>query len=250
MIPSALRNKFLVVTLTGLLVAVVVTSCEDSVGKLNRPIDSPPPQHPAMGARTAVATDSGPSLPAGHPSIGGGSPHGRPAESPHGTGGGSLERRGATSRSAVEIGPDRRVTVGSVSFVVPEGWVSEPPASSMRLAQFRLKGDAGDGILYVSIVAGGVTANVERWVGQFVEPQEFTPQTEEIGGVRVTPVFLEGTFKGMGRGQAQPDTVLLGAVAEVPNSPAQVFFKSTGPKATMETWRASFGEMVSTIRLE
>ena len=247
---SAYGNKLLVVTLGGLLVAAVVTSCEDSVGKLKRPIAAPRPQHPAMGARTAVAADSERSLPAGHPSVGGGFPRARLAGSPRGTAGGSIERQAATSRSAVEMGADRRIKVGDVSFVVPEGWVNEPPSSSMRMAQFRLAGEGGDGILYVSIAAGGVTANIERWFGQFAEPQNFAPQTQDVGGVRVTPVFLEGTFTGMGRGQAQPDTLLLGAVAEVPNSPAQIFFKGTGPKATMEKWRASFEEMVSTIRLE
>ena len=66
-------------------------------------------------------------------------------------------------------------SLGDLAANVPEGWVEEEPASSMRLAQYRLPGDgAGDAVLAVfhfgSNQGGSVDANIDRWYGQFSQP--------------------------------------------------------------------------------
>ena len=63
---------------------------------------------------------------------------------------------------------------------------------------------------------GGVKANVDRWLGQFVEPRDKTnTKTGEVtvGKTKVTYVQAEGTYKGGmpgGSVTSMPDSALAG----------------------------------------
>ena len=88
-------------------------------------------------------------------------------------------------------------TAGGISFEGPNGWQTQKPSSSMRKAQFAVKGK--DGKLAEVVFfhfgpggAGGVTANVKRWLGQFREPAvQLNAQTmiETINGTK-SPMSL------------------------------------------------------------
>jgi len=194
-----------------------------------------PPGHPPItptegtGAKDgapADASDIQSQLPPGHPPIG---DLPAAAQPPAGS-------------AAVQEG---QLVAGGIRFDVPEGWVSEQPASSMRAAQFRLAGDAGPVELAVFPgIGGGVQANIDRWVAQFSDPAnpdgkaQSRTETFEQAGLKVTIVRASGTLAPTQMTPNAPTTPqegagLYGIIVE--GGPAGVLFiKGTGPAATIE----------------
>src|ERR1044072_9534883 len=56
----------------------------------------------------------------------------------------------------------------------PDGWISEQPSSTMRVAQYRLPGDAGDANLAVYYFGPGQGGSGEGNPGRWVEQVEET----------------------------------------------------------------------------
>jgi len=112
--------------------------------------------------------------------------------------------------------------VGSngLTWAVPPGWKGETPSSSMRRAQYRVPGAAGDAecvVFYFGPGQGGDAAsNAKRWAGQFRQPDGRDPAAAmktseiEVGALKVTLVEVKGTYSG-GMG---------GAAGERPRLPA------------------------------
>ena len=90
---------------------------------------------------------------------------------------GPISSRGETAPTAGDAGTE-------IDFDLPAGWQSEPPTSSMRLAQATIPGPQGNGqlaVFYFGPGGGGdVDSNIQRWVGQ-MEP-------EQKGGLLVAPL--------------------------------------------------------------
>tara|TARA_B100001250_G_scaffold402378_1_gene415448 strand:- start:453 stop:980 length:528 start_codon:yes stop_codon:yes gene_type:complete len=133
-----------------------------------------------------------------------------------------------------------KFSAGGISFEAPKGWQSQKPSSSMRKAQFVIKDKNGTAeVVFFHFgpgAAGGVKANVERWLGQFKEPVDQVKakiSDEKINGIKVTYVTAEGTFmKGPpfgGKKVPVPNSGLLAAIIE--GKQGAVFIKATGPKA-------------------
>lgn len=145
-------------------------------------------------------------------------------------------------------GEGTAVVAPGAIFTLPPGWVPEPPSSSMRLAQARIPGAAGEAQLTVFYFGpgggGGVDANLDRWVGQLqVEPGSApTRDTFAGGGFQVTWIDVVGTIlpttMGTGPVEPKPGSRLLGAVVEGPRGPW--FFKATGPADTLAAERDAF----------
>lgn len=144
---------------------------------------------------------------------------------------------------------------GGLDFELPESWQPETPASSMRIAQASIPGEAGPAELAVFYFGagggGGVEANLDRWIGQMEVKSGTEPHREsfEAGDFRVTWLEVEGTLKpstmGMGPSSPQPDSTMLAAVVEGPGGPW--FFKATGPTATLTSERDAFLEMLQSV---
>lgn len=147
-----------------------------------------------------------------------------------------------------------------LDYRLPEDWVAEPPANTMRLAQARIPGEAGDGELALFYFGpgggGGTEANIQRWLGQLQAAPGAEPEREtfETGDLTVHTVVGRGTLTPSpmtmqgGTPEPQPGSMLLGAVVEGPGGPW--FFKVTGPAETLEPYREDFFEMVRNVRLE
>jgi hypothetical protein len=148
---------------------------------------------------------------------------------------------------------------GRLAVELPEAWVEETPANTMRQAQARIPGDAGDGEFALFHFGpgggGGVEANIQRWLGQ-IEPApggEPERETFEVAGLTVHTVVGQGTLTASpmtmqgGDPEPQPDQMLLGAVVEGPGGPW--FLKATGPTATLEPHRDEFFRMVRNLEL-
>jgi len=146
-----------------------------------------------------------------------------------------------------------------LQYQIPEGWVAEPPANTMRLAQARIPGEAGDGefaLFYFGPGGGGGTeANIQRWLGQLEAEPGSQPERETVqeGDFTIYAVVGRGTLTPSpmtmqgGTPEPQPGSMLLGAVVEGPGGPW--FFKVTGPAGTLEPYREPFFEMVRNVEL-
>jgi len=149
----------------------------------------------------------------------------------------------------------------ALAWTAPSAWISEKPASSMRRAQYKVPGSAGDGecvVFYFGPGQGGdPVSNANRWAEQFSladgSPAASTMTTSEleVGGLKVFVVEVAGTYSGGMTMTAapptpKPDYRLLGAVAPGPD--ANWYFKFTGPDATVKQQRDAFLAMVRSLK--
>ncbi len=149
-----------------------------------------------------------------------------------------------------------------LEFEAPSTWISETPSSSMRLAQYRLphiEGDPEDAelaVFYFGGQGGSVQANVDRWIGQFSNP-DGSPVTDprvsqrDTNGIPLTLVDVGGTYHQaqgpmMAATTAKENYRMLAAVAEGPGGPA--FFKLTGPQPTVDHFEESFNSFLDALR--
>ncbi|HSB73095.1 MAG TPA: hypothetical protein VLT62_27535 [Candidatus Methylomirabilis sp.] len=143
---------------------------------------------------------------------------------------------------------------------VPAAWVSQPPSSSMRLAQFRVPGksspdDAECVVFYFGEGQGGSPeANIARWQSQFSSPdgKPVKPSVQHfrVSGIPVTTAELTGTYaRSMGMGPpAAPasDQTLLAAIVET--AKGNLYFQLHGPKASVAANREAFLGMLRGIK--
>lgn len=148
----------------------------------------------------------------------------------------------------------------SLEWEVPAGWIQEPTASSMRLAQYRVPGDGGDGecvVFYFGPGQGGdPTANAVRWAQQFSQPDGSSSldamQATDLQGARlavrlveVTGIYDGGMTMTDAPAESKPGYMLLGAIATGPDGPW--FFKLTGPEETLRAQRPAFVRMLRSL---
>lgn len=146
-------------------------------------------------------------------------------------------------------------TAAGVRWQVPDGW-SAQAERPMRIATYALPASRGSepgecGVYFFGRgQGGGVAENVRRWSDQFEGSP--APATEEktVGGLRVHRVEIAGTYLPPGGPAMQPQGRrtgyrLLGAIVEAPGG--LVFFKCTGPSATVEAARPAFDRLIASL---
>lgn len=171
--------------------------------------------------------------------------------------GGELAPITSRSGSGNQVASGDEIAAPGAVFRLPESWQQEQPSSGMRLAQASIPGEGGPGQLTVFYFGpgggGGVDANLQRWIGQMAVDPSTTPQrdTFEVAAYKVTWIQVEGTLQpstmGVGPTEAQPDSMLLGAVIEGNQGPW--FFKATGPEATLVAEKENFLAMLRSARI-
>ncbi|MBW2225158.1 MAG: hypothetical protein JRF54_13275 [Deltaproteobacteria bacterium] len=151
------------------------------------------------------------------------------------------------------------IDVGAVSFKLPPKWEAQQPSSSMRRAQVSASGSAGPAELVVYFFgpqgAGTAMANIDRWIGQFANPDGspisgVEPTTSKVSTFEVTQVEVAGQYTGgmAATGQAQPvqgGQRLLAAIVTTDGGP--YYFKFLGPDATVKAHRAAFGDVIASV---
>jgi hypothetical protein len=150
-----------------------------------------------------------------------------------------------------------------LSYTADESWVKEEPRTSMRKAQYKLPGKDGSGDAELAVFVfpgggGGVQANINRWLGQFKQPDDKnTLEVAKISektshGLPVTIIYVTGTFMSgamggpmAGASEEQPGYAMIAAIVETSSDPW--FFKAVGPQATIDYWRSSFESFTTTF---
>jgi hypothetical protein len=102
---------------------------------------------------------------------------------------------------------------------------------------------------------GGVQANIDRWAGQFKQPdgKPAVPKTAKrtIHGLSVTTVEVAGTYAGMagpmgGAAPNKPGYRMLGAIIENPGG--NIFLKFSGPAKTIAANQAKFEQLLNSFK--
>jgi hypothetical protein len=169
-----------------------------------------------------------------------------------------LPEAAATTRPT----PNAAAAPAGMAWDLPAGWTEVPTTSSMRRAQYRVQGPAGDAeciVYYFGPGQGGDAAsNAARWAGQFRQPDGGDPvaamRMTALDGTQLPVQIVEvaGTYDG---GMTMTDApaeslagyMLLGGIAEGPDAPW--FFKFTGPEGTVRAQRDAFIAMMRSLRL-
>lgn len=150
---------------------------------------------------------------------------------------------------------------GSLSLEAPAGWKRVQPRSGIVETEFSIPAEAGDeqaGRMTVMGAGGGVQANVDRWYGQFTQPDgsatkdKASTKTLKISGCTVTVVDVAGIYKDSpggpfagGRTVERPGYRMLAAIVEPEDKDkGSYFLKFYGPAKTVEKHADGFRKMV------
>ena len=174
---------------------------------------------------------------------------------PRGRAGIAISALLAWSLLAGAAGAAERLPLLRYSVPVQAQWQAQPPASTFRLAQFRVPAAPGasDGEVVVfhfgAGQGGSADANIARWTSQFKgadgAPGSPKRETFTVGGLPATLVELTGTYTrslGAAAGAPKAGQTLLAAVVEAPEG--NVIFQLHGDRATVQANRRDFLEMV------
>jgi len=147
-------------------------------------------------------------------------------------------------------------TAGGVRWVVPKAW-TEQPARMMRVATYAVPAatgaEAGECAVFFfgAGQGGGIDDNVRRWASQFEGAAAPVRATKTVQGLTVHTVAVSGTFLApsgpmMQSSGKKAGWQLRGAIVEAPDG--NVFFKLTGPTATVAGASAAFDALVASLR--
>jgi hypothetical protein len=185
-----------------------------------------------------------------HPAVGTQDPHGgmAPPQNPH-----------VAEATAGQPDASGTIDLGAISFKLPSNWEAQQPKSSMRLAQVSAPGSKGPAELIVFFFgpqgAGTAKANVDRWIGQFTNPDgspvsDAKQTSSKVAGFDVTKVEVKGLYGGGMGASGQPeepqaDHALLATIVNTADGP--YYFKLLGPQATVSENSAAFDESIASI---
>jgi hypothetical protein len=154
-----------------------------------------------------------------------------------------------------QLGPAGGAVAG-LKWQVPKSWTTAPERP-MRVATYGVPAGGGDNEPAECVVSffgsgqGGATdANIDRWVGQFENPDLPSKTEKEVNGIKVTLVQIAGTYLAPAGPMMQAtgkkeNFRLLGAIVEGPEG--TVFFKLTGPARTVGSAQPDFDAMIGSL---
>jgi hypothetical protein len=133
-------------------------------------------------------------------------------------------------------------------FAIPAGWTQVPPASSFRVAEFRIAGAEGTPAAEVAVFnfgpgqGGDADSNIQRWLGTIIQPDgapsapvatrnRFTAGGWTISYVEVAGTLLPQNMPGAPARPQQEGSRLAGAILE--SGDTRWFVRITGPDATV-----------------
>ena len=151
--------------------------------------------------------------------------------------------------SAVTADEKETITVSDFTFEFGDPWIRQQTTSQMRAGQFvydHENEDLTDPELVIFYFgpgsAGGVEANIQRWIGQF----DGTPESkqEEIDAGEGKFIFLEAKGTYLDGPPMSPNKTpkenytMLAAI--LPGEQGSVFLKATGPNESMAAMKEDF----------
>ena len=156
------------------------------------------------------------------------------------------------------------VAKGALSFKAPGSWEKGTPKSSFVEYEISVPsrdGDDKDGRLTISRAGGSVEANINRWFGQYSQPdggetKDVAKVTEsKIGDNEVTWVDIPGTLMDKQGGPMSPGPMverenyqMLAAIIQA-GEHGQCFVKLYGPRKTISDNADAFKAFVESLKI-
>lgn len=154
--------------------------------------------------------------------------------------------------------PTGAPSAGGLTWTATAPLTARAPAMPMRAAEYAIAGEgAPEAVLAVfhfgAGAGGSVEDNISRWAGQFQGPGGAPAEAHTthltVSGMPVTVVEAEGAMSAAmpGAPEAAPVAAskLLGAIVEGPQG--MVFFKLSGPSATVDRGHDAFTALIASI---
>jgi hypothetical protein len=154
---------------------------------------------------------------------------------------------------------------GKLKLTAPETWQRKKPSSRVIDYEFAIPpvgDDENPGRATISGAGGSIDANIERWIGQFIQPDGSDTkkvakiEEKKIAGQEVHLVDLSGTYKD------QPDGPFAGgpiierkgyrmfAAIIVTKDLGNYYLKFYGPERTVAENRVAFDKMVESLEVK
>lgn len=164
----------------------------------------------------------------------------------------------AAAAAEADVATAFPIAGGTLSLEAPEGFERVQPKSGMIEAEFAVpsEGELPAGRMTVMGAGGTIEANIDRWCGQFTQPDggetkaKLTKKSFKVAGCGVTVVDIPGTYLDQPGGPfaggptvKRPDYRMLAAIVETPGE-GNYYVKFYGPAATVERHAAGFQKMV------
>jgi hypothetical protein len=163
----------------------------------------------------------------------------------------------------------RPMALPDVAGTVPASWTPVPlggMGGRFRLAHYRLPRAPGDPadpeviVYYFGAGEGGsVSANIERWKGQFDAPAGKTaPVTQKArSGLRITTVDLRGTYKDRATPMSptftpRPNYRMLAAAVETTRAVGQgpYWIRLVGPAKSVAAQKPAWDAFLASLRVK
>jgi hypothetical protein len=165
----------------------------------------------------------------------------------------------ASASLAAEPTADRAITLGQSGFVLhaPGDWQRKEPSTRIVEHEFAVPSaeNAPPGRVTVMGAGGSVEANIDRWIGQFSQPDGGDTKKlakiehRTIAGQQVHFVDISGTFKDSPGPFSskpaidRPDYRMIAAIVATQQN-GNYFIKFYGPTRTVADHEKEFREMV------
>lgn len=151
--------------------------------------------------------------------------------------------------------PGKALDLGKYKVTAPGAWKQQQPKSGIVMYEFSspaTEGDKADGRMTVMAAGGSVDANVDRWYGQFSQPdggntrERAKVEKRTIAGREVHLVDISGTYRDQLGGNTElPNYRMLAAIVVTPE--ANFFIKYYGPRKTITANEKPFTQMVESL---
>jgi hypothetical protein len=167
--------------------------------------------------------------------------------------------RSASAEEATKV----ELSDGKLTLTAPSTWKKVPPKNRVIESEFSVKSAKGDtepGRVTVMGAGGTVEANIERWIGQFSQPDGSNTkdkakiEKKTIGGQEVHMADISGTYKDApagpfagGKTIERPGYRMLAAIIVTQNT-GKYFVKFYGPAKTVAENEKAFKELMESLK--
>lgn len=170
----------------------------------------------------------------------------------------------APAQEEAKPGAAFTVADGKLSFTAPKGWTKKQPRSRIIEVEFEIpaaKDEENPGRFTVMGAGGDVQANIDRWFGQFEQPDgsdskdKAKVEKKTVAGNTVHYVDISGTYKDApagpfagGKTIKREDYRMLAAIVQTKEA-GNYFLKFYGPKTTVAENEKAFQEMLGSLKV-
>ena len=167
-----------------------------------------------------------------------------------------------TTHAAEPADSKIKLADGALELTAPKDWVRKEPKSRIVEHEFAApvaEGDTIEGRITIMGAGGEVQANIDRWAGQFTQPngkesKDVTKVSKKtVNGIEVHIVDIGGTYQDMpggpfagGKPTPREGYRMLGAIMVAPKI-GNYFVKFYGPEKTVAKYEADFNKMIDSL---